>query len=63
MDVIVVCVAVIAISFAFAVIPSPPITFNTEFVVVKPDPANNVAKSANDSFAAVPVAPPSKNNI
>ena len=62
-DVMVVCVAVIAISFAFSVIPSPPITFNTEFVVVKPVPANNPTKSLNDSFAAVPVDPPSKNNI
>ena len=62
-DVIVVCAAVIAISSAFAVIPSPPITFNTEFVVVKPVPASNPTKSLNDSFAAVPVDPPSKNNI
>ena len=62
-DVIVVCAVVIAISSVFAVIPSPPITFNTEFVVVKPVPANNVAKSLSDSFAAVPVDPPSKNNI
>ena len=62
-DVIVVCVSVIAMSLAFAVIPSPPITFNTEFVVVKPEPANNPTKSLNDSFAAVPDDPPSKNNI
>ena len=62
-EVMVVCADVTATSLAFAVIPSPPITFNTEFVVVKPVPANNVAKSANDSFAAVPVDPPSKNNI
>ena len=35
----------------------------TEFVAVKPEPANKVAISCTASFLAVPVAPPSKNSI
>ena len=39
-DVIVVCAAVIAISLAFAVIPSPPTTFNVLFAAIVPPPVN-----------------------
>ena len=41
-DVIVVCAAVIAISFAFAVIPSPPTTFNVLSAAIVPPPVNPV---------------------
>ncbi len=37
---IVVCAAVIAISFAFAVIPSPPTTFKVLFAAIVPPPVN-----------------------
>jgi len=35
----------------------------TELEAVSPVPARSVAKSATASFLAVPVAPPSKNNM
>ena len=53
------------------IVKSPPVnaviaweasTDMTELEAVSPVPANNVATSAIASLAAVPVAPPSKNN-
>ena len=42
---------------------SSTLTLKTLLEADNPSPANKVAKSVNDSFAAVPFAPPSKNKI